>query len=63
MGGLLLITLGTSFLLSIPITTALLARRMGRSAKKWFLIGLLLPGIATFIVFFLPDLSERRNKR
>jgi hypothetical protein len=26
--------------------------------KKWFLIGILLPGWATMILSFLPDLSE-----
>ena len=56
------ISLGILFLLSIPIITSRLAKRLGRDPKKWFLIGLLLPVISTFILFFLPDLSEQENK-
>lgn len=45
-------------MLSIPLITARLAKRLGRNPKKWFLVGLLLPVIATLILFLLPDLSE-----
>ena len=34
---------------------------MGRNPNKWFLIGLVLPVIATLILFFLPDLSEQEK--
>jgi len=52
------IAFGLTVLFCIPLVTALFARRMGRNPKVWFLIGLVLPGIASFILFFLPDLSE-----
>jgi hypothetical protein len=58
MGAAFFISLGILFLLSIPIITARLAKRMGRNPILWFFIGLCLPVIATFILFFLPDLSE-----
>lgn len=59
MGAFIFFSIGILFLLSIPIITSRLAKRMGRDPKRWFFIGLLLPGIATFILFFLPDLSEK----
>lgn len=59
MGAIMIMSLGLMFLLSIPIITSRLAKRMGRDPKIWFLIGILLPVIATFIVLFLPDLSEK----
>jgi Na+/melibiose symporter-like transporter len=59
MGAVIFFSIGILFLLSIPIITSRLAKRMGRDPKRWFFIGLLLPGIATFILFFLPDLSEK----
>lgn len=58
MGAALFISLGLLALFSIPLITASFANRMGRSPIKWFFIGLILPVIATFILFFLPDLSE-----
>ena len=58
MGAALFMSMGILFLLSIPIITSRLANRMGRNPKVWFVIGLLLPVIATFILFLLPDLSE-----
>ncbi len=60
MGAALFMSMGIMFLLSIPIITSRLANRMGRNPKKWFVIGLLLPVIATFILFLLPDLSEKK---
>lgn len=57
MGAAVFISLGILFMLSIPIITARLANRLGRNPNVWFVIGLLLPVIATFILFFLPDLS------
>jgi Na+/melibiose symporter-like transporter len=61
MGAILFMSLGLLFLLSIPLITSRLAKRMGRNPKVWFIIGLLLPVIATIILFFLPDLSEENN--
>jgi Na+/melibiose symporter-like transporter len=60
MGAALFMSMGIMFLLSIPIITSRLANRMGRNPKIWFVIGLLLPVIATFILFCLPDLSENK---
>jgi Na+/melibiose symporter-like transporter len=59
MGAVLFMSMGVMFLLSIPIITARLANRLGRNPKVWFLIGILLPVIATFILLFLTDLSEK----
>ena len=56
------ICLGLSILLMLPIITSFFAKRMGRNPKIWFLIGLILPGIASVILFFLPDLSEDDEK-
>ena len=61
MGAALFFSLGILFLLSIPIITAALAKRMGRNPKIWFVIGILLPVIATFILILLPDLSEQNK--
>ena len=55
------ISMGLLALFSIPLITATFAKRMGRNPKTWFLIGTLLPVIATVILFFLPDLSEQEE--
>jgi Na+/melibiose symporter-like transporter len=60
MGAIIFFSLGILFLLSIPIITSRLAKRLGRDPKTWFLIGLLLPVIATFILCLLPDKSEEQ---
>ena len=60
MGAAIFFSIGLLFLLSIPIITAKLAKRMGRNGKIWFVIGLLLPVIATFILILLPDKSETK---
>ena len=62
MGAAIFFSLGALFLLSIPIITSRLANRLGRNSKTWFIIGLLLPLIATIILFFLPDKSEDNKK-
>jgi Na+/melibiose symporter-like transporter len=62
MGAAMFIMFGLTVMFSLPLITAAFARRMGRNPLKWFLIGILLPAIATFILFFLPDLSEEQNK-
>jgi Na+/melibiose symporter-like transporter len=58
MGAVVFFSLGIICMLCIPIITARFAKRLGRDPRKWFFIGILLPVIATFILFFLPDLSE-----
>ncbi len=63
MGAALFVSLGIIFMFSIPIITSRLANRLGRNPVKWFFIGLVLPVIATFILFFLPDLSEKEDKK
>ncbi len=59
MGILLFSTIGLLLLFSLPLISGLFARRMGRSFKLWFIIGIFLPLISVFIIFFLPDLSEK----
>jgi MFS family permease len=61
MGAALFFSIGLLVLLCIPIITAFFAKRMGRRPLVWFFIGILLPGIASFIIFLLPDLSEERK--
>jgi Na+/melibiose symporter-like transporter len=61
MGAALFISMGLLALFSIPLITATFANRLGRNPKKWFLIGILLPVIATIILFFLPDLSDKNE--
>lgn len=63
MGITFFVTLGLLLLFSVPLITASFANRMGRSRKKWFFIGMVLPVIATFILFFLPDLSEQEEEK
>jgi MFS family permease len=60
MGPLMIINLGLMLLFAIPYITSRFAKRMGRNPKIWFLIGILLPVISTFIILFLPDLSEKK---
>jgi Na+/melibiose symporter-like transporter len=60
MGAVLFMSMGITFLLSIPIITSRMANRLGRNPRVWFVIGLLLPVIAAFILFMLPDLSEKK---
>ena len=63
MGAVIFFSIGILFLLSIPIITSRMAKRMGRNARLWFVIGMLLPVIATFILFCLKDLSEEPAER
>jgi MFS family permease len=48
-------------LFSLPLISGLFARRMGRPFLKWFFIGMALPVISVFIIFFLPDLSKENS--
>ena len=58
--------LGATFFLSIflglPTLTYFYAKHLGRNPWRWFLIGCLLPGIATIILSFLPDLSKQKEE-
>lgn len=63
MGAVLFISLGLLMLLGLPTITYFYAKQLGRNANRWFLIGILLPGIATIILSFLPDLSEGLNEK
>jgi MFS family permease len=62
MGAALFFSLGLMVLFSIPLVTAVFAKRMGRRPWLWFCIGIVLPGIASFIIFLLPDLSEKTGQ-
>ncbi len=62
MGAALFVSMGIMFLLSIPLITSRMANRMGRNPKIWFVFGLLLPVISTFILFCLKDLSKKENQ-
>lgn len=55
------ISFGLLILLGLPTLTFFYARHLGRHPWKWFAIGILLPGLATIILSFLPDLSEDRE--
>ncbi len=62
MGAAGFIAFGLMMLLSLPTITYFYAKHLGRNAKAWFFIGILLPGIASLILSFLPDLSEEDQK-
>lgn len=55
------ILLGLTALMGLPVLTYFYAKHLGRNAKKWFLIGLLLPGIATIILSLLPEVKNKNN--
>jgi hypothetical protein len=59
MGAIVFISLGLAMLLGLPTLTYFYAKQLGRNPWKWFIIGIFLPGIATIILSFLPDLSEK----
>jgi len=63
MSVILLSILFLLLLFCLPISTGLFARSMGRSFIRWFFIGIALPLVAVFIIFFLPDLSEGNSDR
>jgi MFS family permease len=60
---IVIFSIGFFVVFGIPLTTALFARRMGRRPWLWFLIGILLPVIATFVIFLLPDLSDSESQK
>lgn len=62
MGALFFISLGLLMLLGLPTLTYFYAKQLGRRPWLWFFIGIVIPGIATIILSFLPDLSEEENK-
>jgi len=59
MGALMIASFVSMIFLGLPTLTYFYAKQLGRNPKKWFVIGLFLPGIATIILSFLPDLSEQ----
>lgn len=61
MGAVVFISLGLLMLLGLPMLSYFYAKQLGRSPWKWFFIGCLLPGLATIILSFLPDLSEQNS--
>ncbi|MBL7933765.1 MAG: hypothetical protein JNL60_17815 [Bacteroidia bacterium] len=63
MGPLMIVSLALTLVLGLPTLTYFYAKQLGRNPKIWFLIGLVLPGIATLILSFLPDLSEQTRKK
>jgi hypothetical protein len=58
MGAAMFISMGVAIMLCIPIIAFFLAKRVGRRPWLWFCISLVLPVIATLILFILPDLTE-----
>jgi hypothetical protein len=42
----------------VPLITAFLARRLGRSFWKWFAIGCVLPFVSVFILLLLPEIKS-----
>lgn len=58
MGAVLFISLGLMMLMGLPTLTYFYARHLGRNHWRWFIIGMILPGLATIILSFLKDLSE-----
>lgn len=63
MGALMVVSFVTLLFMGFPTLTYFYARQLGRNPKRWFLIGILLPGIATIILSFLPDLSEEKTDK
>ncbi|MBN8693233.1 MAG: hypothetical protein J0L69_08550 [Bacteroidetes bacterium] len=61
MGAIMFGSMGIMIILCIPILTYFFAKRVGRNPWLWFGISLVLPVIATLILFVLPDLSETGN--
>ncbi|WP_317899282.1 hypothetical protein [Aurantibacillus circumpalustris] len=63
MGALMVASFVTMLFLGLPTLTYFYAKQLGRNPKKWFLIGIILPGLATIILSFLPDLSLEENPK
>lgn len=61
MGAAMFISIGFVLMLAIPMITYFFAKRVGRRPMLWFCISLVLPLIATLILFVLPDLSETED--
>ncbi|MES2678475.1 MAG: hypothetical protein V4635_01260 [Bacteroidota bacterium] len=62
MGPLMVLSFGLMMLLGLPTLTYFYAKQLGRNPWRWFVIGVILPGIATLILSFMPDLSEKEEK-
>ncbi len=63
MGEIIVFSIGLLAILGVPIITALFARRMGRRPWLWFFMGLILPGIATVIIFYCPIFQILGNRK
>ncbi|MBL7930776.1 MAG: hypothetical protein JNL60_02685 [Bacteroidia bacterium] len=50
-----------SILLGLPTLTYFCAEQNGRNPKLWFLFGFFTLGLATIVLSFLPDLSEKKE--
>lgn len=61
MGAAMFISMGLMIMLCIPIITYFFAKRVGRNPWLWFGISIVLPGIASIILFILPDLTEQKT--
>lgn len=49
-------------LCGLPFITGMFAKSVGRSFWIWFGLGFILPLIATFILFFLPEKNKPVNE-
>ncbi|MDQ3108904.1 MAG: hypothetical protein M3R17_03325 [Bacteroidota bacterium] len=49
-----------SILFFVPLTSAFFACSLGRSFWKWFAIGCVLPLVSVFILWFLPEIKEKK---
>ncbi|HOZ88087.1 MAG TPA: hypothetical protein PL029_10025 [Bacteroidia bacterium] len=63
MGALMVLSFGLMMFLGLPTLTYFYAKQLGRNPWRWFAIGIILPGIATLILSFMPDLSEKEEKK
>jgi RsiW-degrading membrane proteinase PrsW (M82 family) len=61
MGALMVASFVTMLFLGLPTLTYFYAKQQGRNPWRWFIIGIFLPGFATIILSFLPNLSEKEN--
>lgn len=52
---------GLFILITLPVITYYYAKHLGRNPKVWCIIGIILPGIATLILSFLPEVKEKKD--
>jgi hypothetical protein len=63
MGALMVLSFGWMIFLGLPTLTYFYAKQLGRNPWRWFVIGIILPGIATLILSLMRDLSEKEEKK